>query len=301
MQNANPSQETSEEQGSRIPETQAQRSARLRFAPAGLIERAAQRLDWTMRHNAPLGLEETTNQQLRPDTPPVERALWQRASRTGMPRLLLVSGLCLASVLVAAAAGSGIFFFTHSAAEKAAGEGATDASAKAGDATSLIRGLAIMPPAAGTVQSATRASEWDVKLSLDETQSSPGGPQPKVAMMPAAKTVEATSTFALPIPRTRPFSGADIAWLLARGDWSFATGDVASARFLYERGVDAGAARAAMRLGETFDPVYLRYSHLHGLRGDPGMAVFWYRRAQDLGATGVANRLERLEAIERRN
>jgi len=29
--------------------------------------------------------------------------------------------------------------------------------------------------------------------------------------------------------------------------------------------------------------------------------VFWYRRARDLGATEVANWLERLEAIERRN
>ena len=92
-----------------------------------------------------------------------------------------------------------------------------------------------------------------------------------------------------------------MAWLLARGDWLFATGDVASARFLYERGVDAGAARAAMKLGETFDPVYLRYSHLRGLRGDRGTAVFWYRRARDLGATEVATRLARLEAIERRN
>jgi hypothetical protein len=149
MQKANPSQETSEEQGSRIPETQAQRGARLRFAPASLIERAAQRLDWTMRHNAPLGLEETTNQQLRPDPPPVERALWRRTGRTGMPRLLLVSGLCLASVLVAAAAGSGIFLFAHSAAEKATAEGATDAPAKAREATSLIRGLAIVPSVAG--------------------------------------------------------------------------------------------------------------------------------------------------------
>jgi hypothetical protein len=306
MQNANPSQETSEEQVSRIPETQAQRSAKLGFSPAGLIERAAQRLDWTiafgMRHNAPFGLEETTNQQLRPDPPPVERALPRGSNRTGRPRLLLISGLCLASALVAAAAGSGIFLFTHSAAEKATGEGATDAPAKAREATSLIRGLAIVPPAAGTAQSPTRASEWDVKLPLDETApSSPGGPQPKVAMMPAAKTLEAAPTFALPVPRNRPSSGADIAWLLARGDWLFATGDVASARSLYERGVDAGAARAAMKLGETFDPVYLHYSHLRGLRGHPGAAVFWYRRARDLGATEVTNRLERLEAIERRN
>ena len=149
MQNANPSRETSEEQGSRIPETPAQRIPKLGFAPAGLIERAAQRLDWTiafgMRHDAPLGLEGTTHQQLRPDPPPVERALPRRSSRTGMPRLLSVSGLCLASVLVAAAAGSGIFLLAHSAAEKATAEGATDAPAKAGKATSLIRGLAIVP------------------------------------------------------------------------------------------------------------------------------------------------------------
>jgi hypothetical protein len=96
-------------------------------------------------------------------------------------------------------------------------------------------------------------------------------------MVPAAKTLEPTPTFALPVPRNRSFSGADIIWLLARGDWLFATGDVASARFLYERGVDAGAARAAMKLGETFDPVYLHYSNLRGLRGDRGTAVFWYR------------------------
>src|SRR5215472_3676664 len=111
MQNANPSQETSEEQVSRIPETPRQRSAKLGFAPAGIIERAAQRLDWTiafgMRPNAPLGLEETTNQQLRPDPPPIEGALPRRSSRTGRPRLLLISGLCLASALVAAATGSG--------------------------------------------------------------------------------------------------------------------------------------------------------------------------------------------------
>jgi hypothetical protein len=135
MQNANPSQETSEEQMSRIPETPAQRSAKLGFAPGGIIERAAQRLDWTIafgtRHDAPLGLEETTHQQLRPDPPPVEQALWRRSSRAGRLWLLLVPGLCLASVLVAAAAGSGIFLFTHSAPEKATAEGATDAPAKA--------------------------------------------------------------------------------------------------------------------------------------------------------------------------
>jgi TPR repeat protein len=97
------------------------------------------------------------------------------------------------------------------------------------------------------------------------------------------------------------FSVPEIAGLLARGDWLFATGDIASARLLYERAADAGEARAAVRLGETFDPVYLDYSHVRGLHGDPGTAVFWYRRARDLGASGVASRLKRLEAPPGRN
>jgi TPR repeat protein len=92
------------------------------------------------------------------------------------------------------------------------------------------------------------------------------------------------------------FSAAEIAGLLARGDWLFATGDVASARLLYERAANAGEARAAVRLGETFDPVYLHDSHLRGLHGDPGTAAFWYRRAYDLGANGVASRLKILES-----
>jgi hypothetical protein len=101
------------------------------------------------------------------------------------------------------------------------------------------------------------------------------------------------------------FTAAEIAGFLARGDWLLATGDVASARLLYERAADAGEARAAMRLGETFDPFYLQASHLRGLHGDPDAAVFWYRHARELGATGVDSRLKklepRLEAREGRN
>jgi TPR repeat protein len=98
-----------------------------------------------------------------------------------------------------------------------------------------------------------------------------------------------------------PAFSAAVAGLLARGDWLFATGDVASARLLYERAADAGEARAAVRLGETFDPFYLADSHLRGLQGDRDTAVFWYRHARDLGATGVASRLKKLEAKEGRN
>jgi hypothetical protein len=83
---------------------------------------------------------------------------------------------------------------------------------------------------------------------------------------------------------------------MARGDWLFATGDVDSARLLYERAAEAGEARAAVRLGETFDPIFLDQAYLRRGRAESGMAAFWYRRALDLGAKGVASRLKSLEA-----
>ena len=63
----------------------------------------------------------------------------------------------------------------------------------------------------------------------------------------------------------------------------------------------AVSASSPIPLGETFDPVYLDASHRRGLHGDPDMAVLWYRHARDLGATGVASRLKKLEAKEGRN
>ena len=268
-----------------------------------------------MRHNTLRGVEETTSQRPLPDPPRIARASRLRSSRAGGRRLLLTSRLCLASVVVAAAAaGTGIFLLAHSAGEKAAAKNAlaTEAPAKASEATSLIRGLAMMPPAASTAQTATlagqaptpAASEWEAKLIFGPPFSPPVWPKSVVTATPA-NTVEATSTVASPGPRNQPtvptLSAAEIAGLLARGDWLFATGDVASARLLYERAADAGEARAAVRLGETFDPVYLDASHRRGLHGDPDMAVLWYRHARDLGATGVASRLKKLEAKEGRN
>jgi len=293
-----------------------ERSAKPGFAPSSIIERAAQQLDWTiafgMRHNSLRGLERTANQKPRPDPPRIARASRLKSTRAGRRRLLL----CLASVVAAAATVPGIFLLTHSAGEKATAKSAlaTEAPAKASEATSLIRGLTMMPSAASTAQTATlalagqaptpAASEWDAKLIFGPPLSPPSWPRAEVAATPA-KTLEATSTVASPAPRNHPtvptFSAAEIAGLLARGDWLFATGDIASARLLYERAADAGDARAAVRLGETFDPAYLDGSHMRGLHGDPDMAVLWYRHARDLGATGVASRRKKLEAKEGRN
>ena len=78
-------------------------------------------------------------------------------------------------------------------------------------------------------------------------------------------------------------SAADTAALLARGDVLFSKGDVIAARAFYERAADAGEGRAALRLGETFDPVFLDQARLRAARGDLSTALSWYRRARDLG------------------
>jgi hypothetical protein len=75
--------------------------------------------------------------------------------------------------------------------------------------------------------------------------------------------------------------------LVARGDAFLAAGDVTSARGFFERAADAGDTQAAMRMAVTFDPAFLNRAGVHGVRGDPERASFWYRRARDLGRAEV--------------
>jgi TPR repeat protein len=60
--------------------------------------------------------------------------------------------------------------------------------------------------------------------------------------------------------------------------------DLASARLFYERAVDAGDAHAALKLGATYDPLFLSKAGLRFVRPDPAAARHWYERGRDLGA-----------------
>ena len=91
-------------------------------------------------------------------------------------------------------------------------------------------------------------------------------------------------------------AAAEITEFLARGDILFSTGDLAAARRFYQRAADAGDAQAAVRLGETFDPIFLEHAHLRGVRGDAETALSWYRRARDLGAAEAEVLLNSLQA-----
>jgi TPR repeat protein len=96
-------------------------------------------------------------------------------------------------------------------------------------------------------------------------------------------------------PEERSASTVEISALLARGDSLFGTGDVTSARLFYERATNAGDAQAALRLGETYDPFFLAWARLNGVRGDLAVATRWYQRARDLGAREAETLLKSIE------
>jgi TPR repeat protein len=90
-----------------------------------------------------------------------------------------------------------------------------------------------------------------------------------------------------PSPNKLRLPPTEITALLTRGDALLALGDISSARLFYEHAADAGEGRAALRLGNTFDPAFLEFARLH-MRGDSAMAESWYRRARELGDTNAA-------------
>jgi len=115
----------------------------------------------------------------------------------------------------------------------------------------------------------------------------PAGPTPLVptasgGVNPGADPNASTSDPIIP-PTDATLSPVDISLLLTRGDKSFSSGDVVSARLYYGRAANAGDGQAALRLGETFDPTFLEHAHLRSARGDLAAALSWYRRARDMG------------------
>lgn len=73
------------------------------------------------------------------------------------------------------------------------------------------------------------------------------------------------------------------AFYAARGDAMLANKDISAARKFYEFAANAGSARAATALARTYDPAFAAQLDEVGLRPDPKLAAFWYRKAQELG------------------
>jgi TPR repeat protein len=80
--------------------------------------------------------------------------------------------------------------------------------------------------------------------------------------------------------------------LRARGDALFGSGDIVGARLFYERAAEGGDGQAALHLGETYDPAFLKRAAIIGIRGDSTTAKHWYQVAYALGASEAQFLLE---------
>jgi hypothetical protein len=87
--------------------------------------------------------------------------------------------------------------------------------------------------------------------------------------------------------------------LLARGDSFVQSGKITEARLLFERATRAHSAQGALKLGATYDPIFLERLGVHGLAPDAATARVWYQRAQEFGSDEAPQRLEMLASRSR--
>ena len=181
-----------------------------------------------------------------------------------------------------------------------------------GSTTALVDRQSTVPPLPQATQpakpSVAEAQHTDPGSTLAPVNQRSSGvtpPETPAKTLPAVGTqrTDPESTTARPPEAERnevssrpTLTAEESAALLARGDDYLRIEDVASARLFYEHVADAGSANAALRLGETFDPVFLDHAQMHGIAGDMKKAIFWYRRARELGSTEAGMLLKQLDA-----
>lgn len=149
---------------------------------------------------------------------------------------------------------------------------------------------AVEPPSPPAAEAAPRAS-----IEAAEVPAAPAPIAPGPALRPAAPDLPPSAPQRSAETAASKLTTADIQALAARGDERLRAGDVAVARPLLERAALAGDATAALRLGQSYDQTFLAGARLRGVAGNPGLAIFWYRRGQELGndtAGFLARRLE---------
>jgi len=114
----------------------------------------------------------------------------------------------------------------------------------------------------------------------------PPGPAPNAQARPEGPADSAGASPLWPPTIARapaPEIASEIDILLQRGDNLLGNGDVVSARLFYERAVAAGSAAAAVGVGRTYDPQFLKGMGVIGIRGDPAKAQLWYQKAKEMG------------------
>ena len=133
-------------------------------------------------------------------------------------------------------------------------------------------------------------AEATASTRTDALEASQSKPVSSIAERLPASTPSAEHAIAAP-----DISLEHIQALRARGDALVSMADVSSGRLFYERAAAAGDSQAALRLGATYDPSFLARAGLKSVRGDPSVALYWYRHARDLGANEAEILLRSIE------
>ena len=241
---------------------------------------------------------------------------WSRHDRTSRRSLGLPLGF--AATAIVATAGIALFLLTPPGAgpsapgpvEPAVVPGTLVNGKEAAPSAGAVATAPVVPTSEAAATSTTAPSVGPASkpddappLGAPTREASPAPPTEaaaSTAAAPAAQMPQAPVSVTTPVPAALPtgpvLSAPEITALLAHGDALFSKGDIAAARLFYERAADAGDGHAAVRLGETFDPIFLDHAHLPGVRGDFDTALAWYRRARDLGAADANILMKSLEA-----
>jgi hypothetical protein len=90
---------------------------------------------------------------------------------------------------------------------------------------------------------------------------------------------------------TRVLDRGEIKLLMRQGEKFIASGDVVTARIVFQRAAEAGDADAAVALGATYDPIVLANLGVAGLSANVEKARIWYQKAESLGSTEATRRL----------
>jgi hypothetical protein len=90
---------------------------------------------------------------------------------------------------------------------------------------------------------------------------------------------------------TRVLDRGEIKLLMRQGEQFIASGDVVTARILFQRAAEAGDADAAVALGATYDPIVFANLGVAGLGANVEKARIWYQKAESLGSTEATRRL----------
>jgi hypothetical protein len=107
------------------------------------------------------------------------------------------------------------------------------------------------------------------------------------APAPAAPAASAGSS-------QRHLDSSDIALLMKRGAELVGNGNIGAARLMFQPAAEAGEAKAALALAETYDPLVLEKMGAKGITPDVALAQRWYEKAKTLGATAAPESLARL-------